>query len=119
MIPEKDINILNGLQYDENAKPSFGFYKSCLAWPDEGQDAPLSRKGQEFLEDLLIARAFIHRQLPYEEWGLTPQSWRHYTEVWEFGLKNVPNWPGFKRFGLSEVDKKYMNECLDNPDLFL
>ncbi|MDR2209732.1 MAG: hypothetical protein LBE22_12430 [Azoarcus sp.] len=118
-ITEKEIDILNGLLYDENAKPSFGFYKNCLVWPDEGEHAPLSREGQEFLADLLITRGFIHQQLPYEEWGVTPQSWKYFTKIWEFGLKNIPNWPGFKRLGLFEADKKYMKECLDDPESFL
>jgi len=116
MVPKMDIDILNALHYDENTKPNFEFFKACLTWRDEGQDVPLSSEGREFLVDLWITRSCIHRQLPHEKWGLDPQSWQYFTKIWEFGLKNVPNWPGFKRIELSEVDKKYLNECLDDPN---
>jgi hypothetical protein len=109
MIPERDISILNGLCYDENAEPNFDIIKYCLIWPDERPVDHPSKEGYELLTDLWITRGYIHQQVPYEEWLFDPP---YFKERWEFGLINIPNWPGFKRVELSEANQKILAECL-------
>ena len=109
MIPERDLDLLRELAFDPNAEPAFELLKNCLIWTDETPAVHLSSEGREFLADLWIVRGFIHRSLPKEQWGLDPQ---YFNEVWEFGLVNVAQWPGFKRLVLSEAESAYLATCL-------
>ena len=119
-VPERDINIIKNLAFNANAKPLFEELKYCLIWPDEipnwRGDNPsdeLSHNGREFLYDLLIVRGYIHRNVPKEEWGIKdPKRWQ---DVWEFGLANVAQWPGFRRITLSEADRDYLNKVMSTP----
>ena len=88
---------------------TFDLLKYCLTWTDERPATHLSNEGREFLTILWIVRGFIHRSLPKEQWGLDPD---YFNEVWEFGLANVAQWPGFKRLVLSEADRAYLDTCL-------
>ena len=109
IISERDLNILRGLAFDSDTEPMFELLKSCLIWSDERPSENLSSEGREFLYDLWIVRGFIHRSLPDEQWGLDP---KYFKDVWEFGLANVAQWPGFKRLVLSDVDRGYLAKCL-------
>lgn len=109
MIEERDLNLIRALNFDPSAKPNFEMLKYCLIWPDERPSEHLSNEGSEFLSDLWIVRGFIHRSLPPEQWGLDSQ---YFKDVWAFGLKNVGQWPGFKRLALSETDRSNLVSCL-------
>lgn len=107
-INKSDLEVLNELKLDLSLKPNFEFLKSCLIWDDEAT-SNLSNDGREFLYDLFITRGFIHKELPESEWGLDPE---YFKSVWNFGLKNIPDWPGFKRLNLSQEDKQYLLKSL-------
>jgi hypothetical protein len=38
--------------------------------------------------------------------------------VWEQALKEIPNWPGFKRLKLSEKDQEYYEQKIKQNDQF-
>lgn len=109
VIPEHDLGLLRQLVFEPSAEPNFELLKYCLIWPDERPSEPLSNEGREFLSDLWIVRGFIHRSVPNEKWGLDPN---YFKDVWNFGLANVAQWPGFKRLELSEADRAYLTSCL-------
>jgi len=77
-------------------------------WEDE-IPKKISNEGREFLYDLLIVRGFIHMSIPNNKWGLDPE---YFGNIWRYGLANIPQWPGFRRLTLSEVDKEYLERCL-------
>ena len=103
-----DCQALENCVYDAAAEPSFELLKYCLVWPDERPQG-LSRDGWQLLGDLWIVRGFIHRGVPFEEWGLDPSYFR---QVWEDALLDCPRWPGFSRLTLSTRDRKYLEACL-------
>ncbi|MFZ6781414.1 hypothetical protein ACO0LD_31710 [Undibacterium sp. Ji83W] len=111
-ISNKDAELFRSLVLDADEEPTFDLLKYCLTWPDERPIGRLSTEGSEFLSDLWIVRGFIHRSLPKDQWGLDPL---YFEEVWEFGLANFEQWPGFKRLVLSENDKTYLTSCLATP----
>lgn len=108
-ITEDDYTLIRQLIFNPDLKPNFEFLKSYLVWDDEIPKR-ISNKGREFLYDLLIVRGFIHREVPDNKWGLDPD---YFKSMWKFGLDNIPQWPGFMRLTLSEIDKKYLEECLN------
>lgn len=109
MILKSDIDVLAELILNPTALPNFEMLKCCLIWPDERPLGPLSRNGQEFLYDLWIVRGFIHRSVPRDQWGLDPG---YFQNQWNFGLCNVPSWPGFKRLTISDADRTYLTRSL-------
>ena len=112
MITDHDLDLLRNLSFDSNSQPNFELLKYCLIWSDEVPTDHLSSDGREFLSDLWIVRGFLHRGLPKEKWGLDPE---YFSEVWDFALNTVPQWPGFKRIVLSDVDSAYLATCLSTP----
>lgn len=112
MISNHDLALLKRLTFDSQIEPNFDLLKYCLIWADETPLDHLSSEGREFLSDLWIVRGFIHRSLPKDQWGLDPQ---YFNDIWEFGLSNVAQWPGFKRLVLSEIDRTYLTTCLATP----
>ena len=112
VISEHDLALLRQLTLDSKATPMFDALKCCLTWADERPSNPLTSEGREFLSDLWIVRGFLHQSLPTEQWGLDPQ---YFKDVWEFGLANAAQWPGFKRLVLSDADKAYLTNCLAIP----
>ena len=108
---EEELIRLNSLQYDESLKPNFEEIKYCLIWNDEVPDS-IRWEVTELLYDLIIYRGLVHRQLPPQKWpGNNPQ---YFQDAWEFGLKNIPNWPGFNRVSLSEEDQQYLFNCTND-----
>lgn len=104
---------LEELVFDPTCEPSYELMKACLVWPDE-RPAMISKDGYEMLGDLWIVRGFIHRQVPCEQWGLDPN---YFQEVWRNALSDVPNWPGFRRMHLSQLDQAYMEVCAHEATL--
>lgn len=111
LLSQNDIDILSALKFDAHAQPAFEYLKYCLTWPDERPLQHLSSEGREFLYDLWIYRGFIHRSAPRNEWGLNPT---HYENVWELGLKVIPQWPGFRRVNLTDAERKYLVDSLNS-----
>lgn len=109
---DTDRDAIDRLPLDPAAEPSFEVLKECLIWPDE-RPSSISHDGYRTLSDVWIVRGFLHRQVPYEEWGLDPAYFR---DVWEYALSAIPNWPGFQRLELSPADRAYLLHCLGLPN---
>lgn len=105
---EADRVKLLALRFDPNAEPSYELLKSCLVWPDECPQG-LSREGYELLQDLWIVRGFLHKQKQREDWGVRTT---RFEEVWARALKDVAEWPGFKRLQLSGADAAYLRRSM-------
>lgn len=103
-----DREALGRLVYDPGATPSFEMLKCCLLWPDE-RAKNVSPAGYELLTDLWAVRGFMHRMVPRSEWGLDPA---HFERAWEFGMREIPRWPGFKRIVLGDAERVYLEQCL-------
>jgi len=99
---------LQELVFDPGSEPSFELMKACLVWPDE-RPARISKEGYELIGDLWIARGYLHRDVPPEQWGLDPA---YFQAVWSYALLDVPGWPGFRRLELSEADRAYLVRSL-------
>jgi hypothetical protein len=106
---DADRDALNRLTYDEAAKPSFELIKSCLTWLDDELPRTISNDGYSALCDVWSVRGFIHCQRPLESWGLTSS---YYQDVLYRAIHEIPDWPGFRRFGLSASDRRYLEEEL-------
>jgi hypothetical protein len=104
-----DRDILQTLVFDPTAEPAFELMKSCLVWPDE-RPVRISKDGYELLGDLWAIRGYLHRSVPSEQWGLDPAYFR---EVWTNALRDIPDWPGFKRLDLSDEARAYLARCLE------
>lgn len=101
-----EIESLKTLTLDPSAGPYFDPLRSCLRWPDE-QPVDVGGLAYEHIIDLWIARSFIHRNLPKENWySIFPT--RYFVEVWEEALEKVPSWPGFSRLKLSEEEFHFL-----------
>lgn len=108
-VPDLELRLLNGLEMQADAEPQFDLLKYCLVWEDERPSVPMSSQGTELLTDLWIARGFIHREQPAKKWG---RDGTYFPEVWEYGRRMVPGWPGFRRIALSDVDRQYLAKSL-------
>jgi hypothetical protein len=109
-ITDKNLSIINNLVYKNNLKPNFEEIKYCLIWNDEVPEG-IYGEARELLYDLIIYRGLVHRNLPFSEW---PVDIKYFQDAWEFGLKNIPNWPGFNRVSLSEEDQQYLFNCIND-----
>ncbi len=113
LIPEPpDLIALNTLRLDPDATFYFDYLKCCLMWTDERPAIALSEAGRELLTDLWIVRGFLHRVEPRENWGYDPD---YFAAAWQYGLANVPQWPGFQRLVLSDADQKTLEQCIATP----
>ncbi|MGC4064900.1 MAG: hypothetical protein QM784_09715 [Polyangiaceae bacterium] len=101
---EVDRQIVNRLVYDPTCEPSYELMKACLVWSDE-RPTEISHDGYSLLCDLWIVRGFLHKNRPFEKWGLDPT---YFQAVWSNGLIDVPLWPGFRRLELSEKHRDYL-----------
>jgi hypothetical protein len=109
---ERDLGLIEALQYDPDLAPSYESIKSCLVWDDERADN-LTPDGYEKLCDLWIARSFVHQRRPFSSWWLAPD---HFEKVWADANAANFNWPGFKRLVLREEDREYLNTCLEDEN---
>jgi hypothetical protein len=99
----RDLELIESLKYNPCLEPGYCHIKDCLAWEDERVDG-LTPDGYESLCDLWIARSFIHRNLDFSAYDLSPEYFR---DIWERALKQGFKWPGFNRLILSETDKAF------------
>jgi hypothetical protein len=105
---ERDLQLIEALQYDPDLTPGFESIKSCLVWRDECPDG-LTPDGYEKLSDLLVARSFIHQGRPFTSWTLAPEL---FGNAWSEAYAANFRWPGFNRIALSAADQEYLNACL-------
>ena len=101
-----DLKLIESLVYNPDLEPGYEHIKACLGWSDEVIDG-LTPEGYQNLCDLLIARSFIHRSLPFSSYRLDPL---YFADFWERALKQGFSWPGFKRLVLSEKDQAFYDK---------
>ncbi|WP_156339178.1 hypothetical protein [Chondromyces crocatus] len=98
---------INRLEHDPSSTPLYEHLRDCLVWPDE-EPPFISKDGFLLLGSLWAIRGFIHR-------GLSPDNWDHkplvYQKIWQDALDDVPQWPGFKRLEISDVDREFMRQA--------
>jgi hypothetical protein len=104
----RDRALIESLVFDPSLKPRYEMVKSCLVWADEIPTG-ISPEGYEYVSDLLALRGFIHRGVPTEDWGIGPAP---YLRVWDDALGSGLKWIGFRRFPLSKMDRRFLNEQL-------
>lgn len=103
---ESDKLGIERLVHDPSCTPSYDIMKACLVWADERPDR-ITTDGYELIGDLWIFRGFLHRGLPRNEWGLSPE---HFESVWKFAREDIPNWPGFRRIELSSSERQFLED---------
>ena len=100
---DRDLELIEGLEFNPELEPSYDAIKNCLVWEDERPDG-LTSDGYEKLCDLWIARSFIHRGIPFSNWELDPEYFEH---VWEEATQAKFKWPGFNRVKLTDREITY------------
>ena len=99
----QNLELIEALIYNPNAKPSYDVIRDCLIWEDEIANN-LNPDGYEKLGDLWIIRSFIHRKIPSSRWGLDPE---YFQKAWNNAVNQNFRWPGFFRLKLSKSDQEY------------
>ena len=110
LFSERDLRLIEALEYRPELEPAFDEIKACLIWEDE-RPVGLTPAGYESLCDLWIVRSYIHRGVPCAEWGIDPAS-GYFQEVWARAQAHPIGWPGFRRMQISEKDRAYLERCL-------
>ncbi len=108
-LTKSDRALIESTHPEPGAEPAFDLMKACLVWADE-RPGSLSSAGYELLCDLWVVRAFIHREIPPEKWGLDPA---YFQVVWKDAQESQLKWAGFHRMTLSEKDRGYLDRCLE------
>ena len=112
LFAERDLRLIESLDYDPALEPAYDFMRSCLVWTDERADN-LTPAGYETLCDLWIARSFVHRGLDFSTHPLDPH---YFKDVWERAFKQGVKWPGFNRLSLKPEDREYYEKMLQEEE---
>ena len=108
LFSDRDVQILEKLEYNPSAQPSYDEMHGCITWEDE-YDADLSSKGHELLYELWIARAQIHKGESFDKMALSGD---YYEALWNSAIDSELSWNGFQRLELSDEDKKFLFNSL-------
>jgi hypothetical protein len=100
-----EVEAFEKLVFVATAEPIFDPMRDCLRWEDEVPEAVSSEIYKKFT-DLLIARKYLHEGRPKDNWW-SVESTSYFLDLWLQALKEIPNWPGFKRLELGESDLEY------------
>lgn len=112
---DDELKIINALVYNDSLKPVYDPVKDCLIWDDERPEGLVGRSYEKVV-DLWIARSFLHRGYPREQWyGINPRS-TYFADAWESALKQSSKWPGFRRLQLSPEEKTYLIDASSQKD---
>ena len=103
---EEELKLIEALTYNPELEPRYDIMKDSLIWDDEIPDK-FNGDSYEKVGDLLIARSFIHRKVPFSSWRLAPT---YFAEVWSNATTQGFKWPGFFRLELSDKDRKYYEQ---------
>lgn len=106
----EDRALIESIVADPAASPSFEEMRYCLIWPDE-QIMGLSSPGYKMLGKLWTVRGMLHRQVPLEEWGLTPDAGSRMLVTWNDHLLGGLRWVGFTRLALTRDQRDYLLAC--------
>jgi hypothetical protein len=108
VLSDADRELVEALDFLEAAEPSFNEVTACLVWPDEIPDG-LSRDGYQIIRSLLIARGYLHRGVPVDEWDFgVPARWEAWNDVLLSGLR----WNGFRRLALTAAQRAELRRHL-------
>ena len=110
---ERDLTLIESLEYDPSLKSMYCSFRMYLHWPDE-LPSGITPEGYDTLCDLWIARACLHHGLKLHE-SLNPEA---FTNVWNKALAQGLKWPGFNRVALSDEDKEYYQQMLNQENPF-
>ena len=110
----RDLQLLENLVLDPSLEPKFNALSAYFLWEDE-LPSGITPDGLDVLQSLWTARSLFHRKLSFADHPINPEYSRR---VWEQALKEIPNWPGFKRLTLSNEDKEYYERKLNQEDPF-
>jgi hypothetical protein len=101
----RDLKVIEALVYNPSLEPGYELLKGCLIWRDEMPDN-ITPQGWDVLGTLWGARAQLHNINA----GAEPWLPGYGRETWDQAMKEITNWPGFKRLTLSEKDWAYWEE---------
>lgn len=109
-----DLRLIEGLVYDPNLEPSYEFLKGCLIWTDERPDG-LTPAAYDSLCSLWMARGLLHRGFNLSDDPIDPAFTK---DLWERAIRQVPQWPGFRRLDIGEKDRNYLQSMLGGKGEF-
>jgi hypothetical protein len=112
-LKRKDARVIEGFEFNPNAKILFEVLKGYLYWDDEiifGRG--LSKHGYYRLTDLLLARCLL-----YHDPNRKIYNRDYYIKIWELASMQIINWTGFRseRLKLSQEEWDFYQYGLDNP----
>lgn len=112
LFADRDLGLIESLEYNPELKPRFDHMRECLVWSDE-EPSGLTPSGYDALCDLWIARSFLHRGLDFSTYEFSPDYFR---TIWDRAIAQGLRWPGFNRLTLNEEDRDYYEKMLADND---
>ena len=103
-----DRALVEALAFDARADVAYDAITACLVWADEVPSG-LTSAGYETVRDLLGARGYLHRGIPFDAWdrGRTER-----VELWNAALAQGLRWPGFRRLTLTHDQRALLERHL-------
>ena len=114
LLNSRDLQLVENLVLDPSLASKFNTLSAYFFWDDE-LPSGITPDGLDVLQSLWTARSLFHRGLTFADHPINPEYSRR---VWEQALKEIPNWPGFKRLTLSEKDQAYYEQKMTQKDPF-
>lgn len=105
----QDLQRIEQLVFNNSLEPRFNALSGYLVWDDELPD--VTPDGLDVLQTLLTARSLLHRGLTLAD---HPINVEYSTRVWEQAMKEIPNWPGFRRLMLSQAEEAFFDQKLNH-----
>lgn len=109
----QDLQRIEQLELDISLEPRFNALSGYLVWDDELPD--ITPDGLDVLQTLLTARSLLHRGLTVADHPINAE---YSTRVWEKAMKEIPNWPGFKRLLLRQAEEAFFDLKLNLENAF-
>lgn len=114
LFTKNDLKLVRELVYNPDLEPGFNALSGYLTWDDE-LPSGITPDGLDVLQSLWTARSLLHRGLVLSDHPINPD---YCQRVWNMATEEIPNWPGFKRLTLNEVDQSYYQEMLAKQNPF-
>ena len=113
LLTDKDRMLLESLVYDPGLEPRFNALRSYLTWEDE-LPSGITPDGLDTLANLWIARACLYHgfELP----DLFDSN--YFSGIWNQAIAEKLDWPGFKRLTLSDENKEFYKQKLNQENPF-
>lgn len=113
LFSDRDRVLVESLIYNPSFEPRFNGIRDYLMWEDELPPG-ITPDGLEVLTNLWIARACLYHG--YELPDLFDKEF--FRSVWQQAIAENLQWPGFKRLTLSNEDKAYYKQKLNQENQF-